>query len=188
MKKGEIGRRIRSVRQDRKQSLRQVASLAGLSATHISEIERGHTTPTVGALVRIADALECETHFFLENEWLPEISVVRASEATEPTPTVNGDHPKTRLTHGIPGARLDCNRILVRPGSAVPDHFDTGGEMAGYVASGRVEVEAGDEKLVLEEGDSFHFRALLPYKIWNSATEPAELVVISSQPTGAKAK
>ena len=49
MRKGEIGRRIRTVRRERGLTLRQVAATAGLSATHISEIERGHTTPTVGA-------------------------------------------------------------------------------------------------------------------------------------------
>ena len=54
MRKGEIGRRIRAVRRERGLTLRQVAAAAALSATHISEIERGHTTPTVGALLRVA--------------------------------------------------------------------------------------------------------------------------------------
>ena len=106
MKKGEIGRRIRAVRQEQKLSLRQVAATASLSATHISEIERGHTTPTVGALLRISDALQRETHFFLEAEWLPEISVVRANETVPETGTNGLWAVEERLTTGIPGSKL----------------------------------------------------------------------------------
>jgi len=50
--KAEIGRRIKKVREEKHLTLKNVEAKAGISATHISEIERGKTSPTVGALMR----------------------------------------------------------------------------------------------------------------------------------------
>ena len=48
----ELGRRVRALRLQRGMTLKQVESLCGLSATHLSEVERGRTSPTLGALTR----------------------------------------------------------------------------------------------------------------------------------------
>ena len=83
----ELGRRIRTLRIERRMTLKQVEQAAGLSATHLSEIERGRTSPTIGALVRIARALEKEASYFIETEIgsastiLSEGDAVRASFA-----------------------------------------------------------------------------------------------------------
>ena len=53
----ELGRRVRALRLQRGMTLKQVESLCGLSATHLSEVERGRTSPTLGALTRLAGAL-----------------------------------------------------------------------------------------------------------------------------------
>src|SRR5687767_2868670 len=117
MRKGEIGRRIRTVRRERALTLRQVASAAGLSATHISEIERGHTTPTVGALLRVAHALGKEPHYFLETERLPEVSLVRAQDEQRVHELRAPKGFSESLTHGIPGNRLLATRSTIAPHS-----------------------------------------------------------------------
>ena len=53
----ELGERLRRLRFARNLTLKEVEAKAHVSATHLSEIERGKTSPTVGALVRIARAL-----------------------------------------------------------------------------------------------------------------------------------
>jgi transcriptional regulator with XRE-family HTH domain len=181
-KKGEIGRRIRAVRVERSLTLRQVAGRALLSATHISEIERGHTTPTVGALVRIAEALGREPHFFLEAECLPEVSVVRRSEAERrPLAEVPGGSTES-LTRGIPGGRLFCSRLTVEPHASAPGSPLVLGEMGGYVLRGRLEIHAGDGILALGPGDGFHLSADLPHSISNPGDEPAEVLWVTTHP------
>jgi transcriptional regulator with XRE-family HTH domain len=181
-KKGEIGRRIRAVRLERQLTLRQVAGRASLSATHISEIERGHTTPTVGALVRIAGALGREPHFFLEAEWLPEVSVVRRAEPRRIT------HPATTaglaeaLTHGIPGGRLSCVRLVLEPGDEPAPGPAAHGEVGGYVLRGRMEIRLGDERIALAAGDGFHLSADVPHSLRSVGDEPAELIWVTTHP------
>jgi transcriptional regulator with XRE-family HTH domain len=181
-KKGEIGRRIRAVRVERALTLRQVAGRAQLSATHISEIERGHTTPTVGALVRIAEALGREPHYFLEAECLPEVSVVRHGEAER---LARADVPggtTESLTRGIPGGRLFCSRLTVEPRAAATGTPLVLGEMGGYVLRGHLEIHAGDGTLALGPGDGFHLSADLPHSITNPGDEPAEVLWVTTHP------
>ena len=68
--KEELGRRLRIARFERNMTLKEVAQRCGMSATHISEVERGKTSPTIGALQRIAAALgEKPSHFVREEEF-----------------------------------------------------------------------------------------------------------------------
>ena len=181
-RRGEIGRRIRAVRLERRQTLRQVAGRAQLSATHISEIERGHTTPTVGALVRIAAALGREPHFFLEAEWLPEVSVVRGGEAAAAAVAAAAPGRGVALTQGIPGGRLACARLVIDPGAEPAPALSAHGEVGGYLLRGRLEIRLGEELLELGPGDGFHLSADLPHALRNPGEAPAELVWVAINP------
>ena len=53
-----LGRRVRRIRQDKGLTLKQIEAKVGVSATHISEIERGKTSPTIQAVRNLpADTL-----------------------------------------------------------------------------------------------------------------------------------
>jgi transcriptional regulator with XRE-family HTH domain len=56
-KKKAFGETLRTVRQEKGLSQEALADLAGLHRNYISEIERGMSSPTLGALEQIADAL-----------------------------------------------------------------------------------------------------------------------------------
>ncbi|MEU2143572.1 helix-turn-helix transcriptional regulator [Streptomyces globisporus] len=53
------GPRIRQQRESSGQGLRRFAEAAGISASHLSRIERGETDPQPEALARIATHLGC---------------------------------------------------------------------------------------------------------------------------------
>ena len=74
--KEEIGRRIKKIREENHFTLKNVEAKAGISATHISEIERGKTSPTIGALIRIADALGKDPAYFIEKDELSDVSFI----------------------------------------------------------------------------------------------------------------
>lgn len=62
----DLGERVRRLRTARGVTLKQVEAAVGISATHVSEIERGKTSPTIGALAKIANALKVDMAFLLE--------------------------------------------------------------------------------------------------------------------------
>jgi DNA-binding XRE family transcriptional regulator len=177
--RAEIGRRLRAVRLERDLTLRQVAAAAGLSATHISEIERGRTMPTIGALVRLARALGRSPGVFLEARWLPEVSLVRAADPKPRlAPGVLGGGAEV-MTRGIPGGALVCARLVV--GEGTPS-LTCGGELGGFVLRGTARIRVGDGEILAESGDGFHLRAETPATIAAAPPGSAEVLILLSEP------
>jgi transcriptional regulator with XRE-family HTH domain/mannose-6-phosphate isomerase-like protein (cupin superfamily) len=59
-----IGEKLRTVRQERKMSLRDLANKADVSASMLSQIETGKVFPSVRSLYSIANALEVSIDYF----------------------------------------------------------------------------------------------------------------------------
>ena len=55
-----FGERLREVREKRGETVRSLATLAGMSYAYVSEMERGVKTPTLAVIVRLAAALRCK--------------------------------------------------------------------------------------------------------------------------------
>ena len=172
----ELGRRIKLLRVARGLTLKDLELRGGISATHLSEIERGRASPTVGALGRIARALDMRPATLVEPCVLPEVSVTRATERAAcrvhlGTATVE---PVAGPVQGdILGAQL-----LVLPagrGSAFSHRHE--GEEWATVLAGAVEVRVNGEPHLLRMGDSIHFRAHHEHSYANLSAAPATLLV-----------
>ncbi|MBI1798576.1 MAG: helix-turn-helix transcriptional regulator [Candidatus Eisenbacteria bacterium] len=172
----ELGRRIKMLRVSRGLTLKDLEERGGISATHISEIERGKASPTVGALGRIARALGMRPATLVEPNVRPDISVLRGSERA--------------------AQRLVWNAAIIEPLTAPADDADAGGQLITLpvrrepamvhrhegeewltVFSGVVEIRIEGQPHVLREGDSLHFRAHREHAYLNLASSPALLMV-----------
>lgn len=175
--KEELGKRIKKVREDRHMTLKNIEAEAGISATHISEIERGKTSPTLGALIRIAKALGKEPAYFIEDRDLGDTSLVTVEDRIrESMPGKTG--AIERLTSSIPGGRLQGSIISLEPGASYhrEPHSHQGNE-AALVLKGEVRFQFSSESHELAEGDSILYDANEPHAIANgSHNTPATLV------------
>jgi len=174
--KVELGKRIREERLRQALTLKDVQSRSGISATHISQIERGITWPTVNVLDKIARALAKHASFFLEDVELPDVCTMPQPGS----PLVLNENPRLvlqPLTTGIPGGRLHFYMLVAHPGGeGFPyTHFHEGDE-CGYVLSGKLEVKVGEEVYKLEPGDAIHFNGTKPHGIRNIGTEVSQSV------------
>ena len=175
--KSELGKRIREERLRQSLTLKEVEGRSGVSATHISQIERGITWPTVNALAKVATALEKNTSFFLEEVELPEINV-----STGRDPMILLEQPRVLmrpLTNGIPGGKIHFYKLVADPGNGVhkyvPGHVHEGDE-CGWVLSGHIQVKVGDEVFDLKAGDAIHFSGSKLHGIKNVGDEVSESV------------
>jgi transcriptional regulator with XRE-family HTH domain len=154
----EVGRRLKEVRRELGMTLKEVAESSGMSPTHISEIERGKTSPTVGALRKIAGALGKETAFFVENKPLPRISVVKKEDReTVLLPGIEDAFVTARaLTNGIPAGRVSVVLIDEEEGGVLsPDTHE--GEEALLLMNGQARVTVGEDDFLLNNGDCLHY-------------------------------
>jgi transcriptional regulator with XRE-family HTH domain len=178
----ELGDRIKRLRLDRNLTLKDIEAKAKISATHVSEIERGMTSPTVGALAKIAKALGTEASYFFQSDASPRVSVVRRSERR--TLTHEGWGAKIGcLSAGIGSARMSFLEVELEPrlGRNVEPITHTGEELV-HILKGVVEMQVGKERHLLKEGDSIHFRPREPHLIRNIGDGPARILWVTSPP------
>jgi transcriptional regulator with XRE-family HTH domain len=172
----ELGRRIKMLRVSRGLTLKDLEERGGISATHISEIERGKASPTVGALGRIARALGLRPAALVEPRVLPDVAVVRASERGELRVQWSAAtlEPLTEPVHeaGMSG------QLLTLPVQREPalTHRHEGEEWV-TVLTGVTEIRVEGQSFVLRDGDALHFRAHAEHTYINLASHPAVLLV-----------
>jgi transcriptional regulator with XRE-family HTH domain len=178
----ELGRRIRKLRLDRRMTLKQVEQASGLSATHLSEIERGRTSPTVGALVRIARALDRDPSYFVEDEERPEV-VHLLREDTKLFTLADGVTAQ-RLTCGIPGSSVFAYRLQLRatpPAAFVLPAEDVPGDAVYYVRRGRLELRVGERSLALVPGDAAQASFSQLHRFDAHGGEDAEVIAVMTR-------
>jgi transcriptional regulator with XRE-family HTH domain len=181
MTKEQLGTRIRSIRKERGLTLKELERVSGFSATHISEIERGKTSPTIGALIKISTALGKDTSYFLEEEQLSEVAVVRRDER-QPLPEgaakVRGEY----LTPGIPGGRLNAYMLYLEPGDARNIIYSPhAGEEGVFVVAGRIEMRVGTQVIEAGPGDVVHYPSDRDHGFRNIGETPAQLLLVSTK-------
>jgi transcriptional regulator with XRE-family HTH domain len=176
----ELGARIKRIRKARGLTLKDIEARSQVSATHISEIERGKTSPTIGALSRIAAALGKDTAFFLETQNLDDVSRIKYEDR------VRTDLKTTRgyyqhLSHGIPGGRLQVYRLHLEGGASLQYTRATQeGEATVLCEQGDVDFVLDTQTFTLHTGDSIHFTEVFRPRIVNrSASEGLDLCLIS---------
>src|SRR6186997_3514933 len=77
-----IGERLAELRKEHRYSIRQLAERAGISASLISDVERGKVEPSISTLKRLSDALGTTLTYFFSEPHAQNGRVVRASERT----------------------------------------------------------------------------------------------------------
>jgi transcriptional regulator with XRE-family HTH domain len=172
----ELGRRIKLLRIARGLTLKDLEERGGISATHVSEIERGKASPTVGALGRIARALDLRPATLVAPRMLPEATVMRAAERMSRR-VQWGRAVLEAVADPVQGAQLSA-QIMTLPMGREPalSHQHEGEEWVSVLV-GVAEIRIGSEAFVLREGDSLHFRAYLPHAYANLASAAAVLLV-----------
>ena len=181
--KAELGHRLRVARFDRNLTLKEVAARCGMSATHISEVERGKTSPTIGALQRISKALGEKTSYFVQENDLPRVKLTRVGDRRDFfTADVAGVPMRIEmLSRGIPGGCAQVFRQLMEPDSPLqlPPRI---GECVVLCVKGMVRIAMLGESHVLREGDTIQFRADEGCALENIGDEESETVTVLSGP------
>jgi transcriptional regulator with XRE-family HTH domain len=161
------GRAVKEQRDGAGLSLRMLAARSGISASMISDIERGTKSPTVITLVRLARALGVSAAALIDGGALPapRIRVLRRGGAAR------GEHPAPWQSLGPagPGSRIDFVRYQIPAATVLgPSIAHAPGTVEHvHVATGTVRVTVGDETAELAAGDSCSCRTDVPHGVEN---------------------
>jgi DNA-binding transcriptional MerR regulator/quercetin dioxygenase-like cupin family protein len=175
-----VGGRIREYRRRQGLSLRAVAERAGVSPSAISAVERGHSTPTVGSLHRLARAFDTTVPSLLGTAEPHRRLVVRKD-----------DRPVLFETPGVIMENLyDVDTVLqsmlisVDPGAGNGESYAHDGEEFLYVVEGRLELTLDEIDLYqLGAGDALTFASTRPHRWVNPGTVRSVIVWVNTPPT-----
>jgi transcriptional regulator with XRE-family HTH domain len=170
-----LGERLRDARERQGIGVRELARRVGVSASLISTVETGKSTPSVSTLWAIAGELG-----------LPLSRIFDGPSPRSPVQLATS-RPSVQLDTGVVWERLtpeqdaEVDFVLVRypPGGASTCSetlMRHAGREYGYVVSGRLRVSIGFDDYELGRGDSIVFDSAHPHRLATIGDEPVEAV------------
>ncbi len=183
-----VGARVRALREAMGLSLRQLAERSGVSATTLSQVERGTTSPTLQIAARIARGLELRLSQLLRLDEDGAVTVVRARERRQGPTRAGGrsrGHRYEVLTPPLPGQRAELSRHVLAPGAATggaddPPMHEPGSRETALVEAGSVVLHCDGVVHPLATGDCVTFDADLPHHFDNPGPDEAAFLAIVS--------
>jgi transcriptional regulator with XRE-family HTH domain len=168
------GRRIRTLRQRLRLTLDETAAQAGISKPYLSQVERGHATPSLRALIGIARALGVSLQHFIETPG--EAQIVRRAERLTFKGFSGSQTQYGYLTKPDGNLSLEAQLVKIPAGAK---HFEVAAQSAEefmYVLSGEVSLTLEDSTFVLRAGDTAHFESAAPHG-WANPTDTESVFV-----------
>lgn len=174
-----IGTKVNALRKAKGMTLQQLGESAGLSASFLSQVERGQTFPTVISLASIASALGVSPSYFFPP---PHSSgpVVRSYER-HPFRVQEGHVVYARLGGDFEGRQLEP-LLVTYPPRFESEVFNHVGEEFCILLEGKVIFTIDGAELALAPGDSMHFRSDCTHRVRNPTDEPAQLIFVNTPP------
>ena len=175
----DIGIRLKELREQRKVSMRALATQSGLSANALSMIERGKTSPSVSTLYKLADALGVSITAFFGPQSEKQQIIFLKSDARTRIPFTRG------VFEGLGGerfvGRVEPFVLTLESGANSGPHTmaHTGHEFV-FCLRGELEYTVERNIYRMSPGDSILFAAQLTHKWKNPGRTVTNALVVLS--------
>jgi transcriptional regulator with XRE-family HTH domain len=174
-----VGQRIKSRRNELNITMTQLASMTGLTAGFISQVENEKVSVSLDSLTKIAQALEVSPINLMGNSgFKPELIRKDARPAMTFPNQVN-----------MEVLSIPFGRDLQIVKAELPDGYQAGnqththeGEEWLWVLAGEVRVAQGNFEAILSEGDSIHWDGSQPHLCQNISGASATVLIAVTPP------
>jgi transcriptional regulator with XRE-family HTH domain len=177
-----LGARIRSLRQARRLTLRDVAERAGVTESFLSQVERDVTSPSIATVHRIARALDLSiAQLFAQDADTGRVVRREARRRVE--------YPGLKavdefLTSNVAGRlQVIMSTIEAGGGTGAEPYTHESDEETVIVLAGVLDLWVGDEHYVLREGDAITFPSRIPHWNVNRGATPATVLFCMTPPS-----
>ena len=179
----KIGKRIQRFRENQEIGRADLAKRTGLSEDFLTAVEEENLYPSLGPLLKISRALGVRLGTFLDDQVSQDPLVVRVNERKEEL-TMHSECSDPNMTfHSLGRGKSDRHmepfHIDIAPGCAKEVKLSSHeGEEFIVCVKGRVAITYGQEKTVLEPGDSAYYNSVVPHEVANAGDEPAAIYAV----------
>ena len=186
VKKLKLGEKVKTLRLEKRYTLRHVAGKTGLSIALLSQVENNAVSPPVATLLRIAKALEVNIgYFFREEESKEQAVVVRKDERQKAfRPLRHARHGESGYTYEALAYTRNAKHMepfLVEFEPKKKEELvflNHRGEEFLFLFRGRLAFHYNQEEIILESGDSLYFNSGLPHAFRALRGKMARAIVV----------
>lgn len=179
----QISNKIKEKRKGKDITIQELANRVGVTKGFISQVENNRTIPSLTVLLSIIRSLNIDLNAFFDELQGPSIEsskvfVVRKQEYREfQKENAKGFFYQRILSTHVQDKHVDfvllrlqknARRVMVRT-----DAYEF-----KYILRGKVEYAIGENKYLLEEGDSLYFDAREPHNPKNIGEEDALMLIV----------
>lgn len=183
-----IGARVKQERTQRRWTLDQLAAASDVSRRMLVNVEQGVTNPSVGTLLKLANALGVSLPTLVEPLEPAPLKVTTAGDGAVLWTSESGGRGVLVAGTGPPTLELWDWTL------AVGDRYESEAHVAGtkeavQVQQGMVVVEVADQSVTLQAGDAVAFAGDVPHVYANPGSAPARFSLAVFEPVvGASAR
>lgn len=170
----------------RQLTLKALAEQAGCSESLLSKVEGGRAMPSLATLHRLALALSTNIGALVSGPDINTSPVQRANarpSVSFPTARNRGSIMLERMVVPAPGQLLQGDIHVIEPQTSSGEQIFHAGEELGYVIEGELELTLGDERYLLQTGDSFYFPSSVPHSYRNPGKTVTRVMWVNTPPT-----
>jgi len=164
-----VGENVKEIREKKGLSLQDISQRTGLQVELLMEIEKGKISPPLGAIIKLAKALEMKMGYFISGaENLP-YTIVRKNDRK----LISRYDSKKSQTYGYEFISLAPHKkdrhmepflVTLEPSDEEERSTHDGQEFI-YVLEGTMEVRLAKETHLLEPGDTIYYDSSVPHLV-----------------------
>lgn len=174
-----LGTAVRSERNRLGLSLRQLASLAGLSASFVSQLENDLVHPSIPTLDRIGRQLGTTAQALIALGDPAPTSVVRRGNPVHPSHVGVASSGRARAL--VRGERaLSALEVNGSP-DEFAEYFQHPGEEILYIVEGEIELDLDGELIQLAAGDAVTYDGLRPHRTRRRCEGPTRILLVTQR-------
>lgn len=190
VKEFQIGMKIRTLRQERRMTLQDLANLTALSKPLLSQIENNQVIPPLATLLRIAKSFQVPLNCFFDDERNDtKCLLVRAGEQHARQLRSAHDHGSQSYTYNSRAFGKTHHHMEPFDVEFFADNWTDDlmvrheGEEFLYLLDGQLEFRHGDQVIYLEPGDSVYYDSTEPHGyIARGTIRPRAIAVLYQNP------
>lgn len=167
---GSVGRRVRRVREEKGLTVKDVSLRTGLESDYLNQIEADTVSAPLGALIRIAKALDMKLGRFISSGEVKPFTIVRRTQRRVVSRHTSAQGDRYGYTYeSLAPDKKDRNMepfmVTLVPSGAKKELSSHAGQEFIYVLEGAMEVTLDDHAEILHPGDSIYYDSTVPHLV-----------------------
>jgi len=178
-----VGEKVKTVRESRGLSLKDMSQRTDLSVSLLEKIEKGDVNPPLGTVIKLAKALDMKMGYLISGEEDRPFTIVRRDgrKVVSRYDSKKGKYYGYQYESLAPHKKnrfMEPFLVTLEPSATKEERSSHDGQEFIFVLSGEMEVWLEKEIYVLGQGDAIYYDSAISHLVKCHGTEPTRILAV----------